>query len=441
MFFSIYYLLQHRREDAFLNVYLPCLFLLPSYYACRIPHLPPIAVSAWALLPLGVSLLIDPPARTKFKRADLWMILFLVSFAASEMFRENSPKDGVVFFAAVAIQMAFPYIVGRRLIEPALRLATLKRIVLLFLCLTPAIFLEAGVSLNPWLRIGERVFGISAWSVQSRGGRARVAACFGHAILAGILFLIVFLFNCALAQIYKRDKTRLGPTLSTLERYRVPAILLLLFLFLTQSRGPMACTAIGLLIVQIPKFKNIKVAGIAIALLLTIGGIEVSDYLDKYTDVPVNGTMTEQQQSAYYRKLLLENYKPIVEAGGWLGWGALSVPVVGGQSSMDNEYMLMQLSQGKLGLYLFLLLITESLLSAVRCAFTFQSAEGRFFAFSILASLIGLFVSLSSVFLGEQVVQVCFLLIGWSQSLQDAGDDVLPASAYTPKYRFRRVFA
>jgi hypothetical protein len=34
---------------------------------------------------------------------------------------------------------------------------------------------------------------------------------------------------------------------------------------------------------------------------------------------------------------------------------------------------------------------------------------------------------------------VCFLLLGWSQSLQDTGEVDLPSVA--EKYRFKRVFA
>jgi hypothetical protein len=440
LFVSLHYIRSGRRDKAFLNVYLPCLLLLPTYYAYRVPHLPPISVSAWALLPLGVSLLTNPPGRPSYRRMDLWIILFMLSFAASEALKEYSPKDGLVLFASGGLQMFFAYVVGRRLIEPRLRLETMKRIVLLFLCLTPAIVLEAGAAWNLWIRIGERLFGIRAWFVQLRGGHARVAACYGDAILAGMLFEIGFLMNCSLAQLYKRDKTRLGPLLSKLERYQVPAILLIVFIFLTQSRGPMACTALGFLIMQIPKFKNVKVAGIVIFLILAGAGIGVSKYLDNYTNVTVTATMTEEQASAVYRKQLLKNYEPIIEAGGWLGWGILSRPQTSGQDSIDNHYMLLQLSQGKLGVYLFVLMAAESVFSAARCAFTFRSLESRLCAFSLLASLVGLFVSLYTVYLGEQVVQVCFLLLGWSQSLQDVGDEGAAEIVPTMRYHFRRVF-
>jgi hypothetical protein len=440
LFFSLHYVRAGQRDKAFLNVYLPCLLLLPTYYGYRIPHLPPISVSTWALLPLGVSLLTNPPVRPRYRRMDLWMILFMFSFAASETLKESSPKDGIVVFLSAGLQIFFAYVVGRRLIEARLRLETMKRIVILFLCLTPAIVLEAGAAWNLWIRVGERLFGIRAWYVQLRGGRARVAACYGHAILAGILFQIGFVVNCSLAQLNKRDKTGLGPLLSQLERYHVPTILLIVFLFLTQSRGPMACAVLGFLIMQIPRFKNVKVAGVVIFVILAGAGFGVSRYLDNYTNAPANGAMTEEQSSAVYRKQLLKNYEPIVEAGGWLGWGSLSRPQAAGQDSIDNDYMLLQLSQGKLGLYLFVLMAAESIFSAARSAFTFRSLESRLCAFSMLAALVGLFVSLYTVYLGEQVVQVSFLLLGWSQSLQDFGDQRLPEIIPIEKYSFNRVF-
>jgi hypothetical protein len=71
-------------------------------------------------------------------------------------------------------------------------------------------------------------------------------------------------------------------------------------------------------------------------------------------------------------------------------------------------------------------------------AFTFRAHESQFFAFALLGALLTLYTSLYTVYLGEVVVQVCFLLLGWSQSLQDIGpkstDDVLQ------RHGFKRVF-
>jgi O-Antigen ligase len=438
-FLSLLYLIKGRFDLAFLNVYLPCLLLLPSYYFIRLPHLPPESAAEWALFPLGIVLLVAHRRWPPLRRMDVWVVLFMSSLGASELLRETSFKDGLAFFANTFVQMFFAYLVGRCLIEPDLRVPTVKRIVLLFLCLTPAILWEYRMGQNPWISTGYRIFHFEVGPfVQIREGHARVQACFGHAILAGIMFFIVFLLNASLGDIYKRDKLRLGPLFSTLERYHVPAILLLLFLLLTRSRGPMIGAAVGYSILQIPRFRNIKIAATVVALLLVVAGVLANSYFNKYTKVTDVWNESEEQSSAAYRRDLANNYKRITETGGWLGWGALSFPKVPGQSSIDNNYLLVQLSQGKIGLYLFLLIAAESVFAAGRSAFTFRARESRFFAFVCVGALSGLFLSLYTVYLGDQVVQVSFLLLGWSQSLQDTGEVDLPAAE---KYHFKRVFA
>jgi hypothetical protein len=442
-FFSLYYLSKGQRDLAFLNVYLPASLLFPAYYCIRLPHLPVISVAQAALLPLGISLLFRPGTRLKLRRMDLWFALFLLGMAASELTRENSPKDGFILFIGFLIQMLFPYLIGRCLIEPHLRVATVKRIILLFVCMTPAILFEYKMGENLWLTYGQKIFGVYAGSfVQLRGGHARVQACFEHAISAGILFFIAFLFNCWLADIHKRDKVRLGPQLSQLERYHVPALLLMLFLFLTGSRGPMMSGVVGFSFLQIPRFRNLKVGATVVLLLLAVGGAGIYSYFNQYTNGTDTSQMTEEQASATYRRQMLENYQPVIEAGGWLGWGALSHPQVGGQVSIDNSYLLIQLSQGKMGLYLFVLMAVESVLSAGHFAFRVRSREDRIFGFSMVGALVGLFASLYSVYLGNSVMLMCFLLLGWSQSLQESCLHENSVSIGTRlQYRFKRVFA
>jgi hypothetical protein len=375
-FLSLFYLIKGRFDLAFLNVYLPCLFLLPSYYSIRLPHLPPQSPAEWALFPLGIALVIARGSCPPLRRMDLWVVLFMVSLGTSELLRETSTKDGLALFANTFLQMFFAYLVGRCLIEPDLRIPTVKRIVLLFLSLTPAVLWEYRMGQNPWITAANRIFHFQFGSfVQIREGHARVQACFGHAILAGIMFFIVFLLNASLGDIYKRDKFRLGPLFSSLERYHVPAVLLLLFLLLTRSRGPMIGAAVGYSILQIPKFRNIKMGAALVGLLLVMAGVFANSYFNKYTSVTDASNGNEEQSSAAYRRQLLVSYKPIIENGGWLGWGVLSFPKVPGQSSIDNYYLLVQLSQGKVGLYLFLLIEAESLLALLDLLLPFALAR------------------------------------------------------------------
>jgi hypothetical protein len=434
MFFALYYLLKNRQDLAFLNVYLPCLILLPDYYEIRVPHLPPLSAASWALLPLGVSLLFYPIPRLELRRMDLWVTLFVLSLAASELLREASPKDGADLIASFVIRSFFAYIVGRRLIEPGLRVATVQRIVLLFACLTPFILWEYRMSVNPWIDIGQRFFHLDiGLSLSTRNGHIRVQATFAHAILASMVFSVVFLLNCYLADLYKRNRSRLGPTICRLERFHVPALLLVLFLLATQSRGPQLGAVVGYSILLIPRFRHLKVAAFVVILVLAMTGSAAYSFFDKYTSATNYGNLSEEQSSATYRRELLTNYEPVAEKGGWLGYGALSVPQAGGQKSIDNAYLVTELVQGKLGLYLFILIIAECLGTLVYRAFSFQSQESRFLAFTLLGAMIGLFQSLYTVYLGQQVSPILFLLLGWSQSLEDGASRM-------PKFFFKRLF-
>jgi hypothetical protein len=444
----LYYVLRGEQAKAFLNVYLPFTFLMPYYYGFRLPHLPPISAGDAALIPLGISLLIKPRTPWRFKRTDLWVLIFVISYAISEVTHDNSPKDGLSLWMQVGFtEMFLGYIVGRQMIEPALRLETVKRIIFLFMLQTPFALYEFRFGQNPWLNVGRGFFGLDdvAWFVQLRGGTARISTCFSGAIGAGMAFMVAVGLNYYLVQIYKRNKTKLGERMSQLQKFRLPFFLLPLFVYMTGSRMPLACTVLTFLFTQIPRFKTIRTGAIVILLLVGIGGGAVYAYFEKYTSVEENDQMDEAQTSAIYRKDLLINYAPILEAGGWIGWGSLNPPLVVGQASIDNGYMLVQLTQGKLGRYTFELMCFESVLALALCARRFKSRESQFLVFSLMGAMIGLIVSLTTVPLGEQMTQIFFMLLGWTQSLQDTS--VVGASANAaselpePKFRFKRVVA
>ena len=435
---SIYYVVRGDRDKAFLNVYLPCTFLLPAYYACRIPHFPLKFSGTTTLLPIGLSLLFSPPVRYKFRRMDLWVVLFAISYGYGA-FRGSS--DWVASTYEVVdtafLEMVVAYFVGRMLIEPELRMETAKRIVLFMVALTPCILFEYRFAQNPWLMLAQRMrlTGIN-WFEQLREGHARIAACYGHAILAGMAFLCAIALNFYLRQIYKRDKARLGPWMSKLQEFQIPMALLTLFLLMTGSRSPIGCAVLCLIIVQIPKFEDMRTATVVVLIVLAIGGIGVYSHLDRYVNADVG--LTEEQSSAIYRRELIEEYQPLLERGGWLGYGVFNHPKVQGLASIDNDYMQVQLSQGKVGLYLFLLIAAESIWTTIGFAARFQKRESLFLVFGLMGALFGLFLSLTTVYLGEQLTQILFLLVGWSQSLTDTGTEV---EVVEPKYRFQRVIA
>ena len=444
LFFSLVYVVLNKRDKAFLNVYLPCLILLPTFYNARLPHLPPISPSSAALIPIGVSLLFIPKTRWRFRRLDLWVVLFMVSIGLSETIREYNPKDGMVIWMQDFIEMFLAYIVGRQIIEPELRMETIKRIIFMMVAQMPIALYEYRFGVNPFFRYGP-LLGMNniGWVVQLRGGSARISTTFAHPILAGILIVVFITLNYYLYQVYKLHKTRLGPRMSWLQKYRIPMLWLPVMLYMTGSRMPMACGVMCFLLLQIPSFKTIRKGVIVILLMIAVGGSIVYAGFQAYTNIKEGQQTDEAQSSAIYRKDLLVNYAPILDAGGWLGWGVESFPRVQGQSSIDNNYLILELAQGKLGKYSFLLLAFESVFTLIVCVRQFRSRESLYLVFSLMGALIGIFVALSTVALFEQVIQVLFLLLGWSQSVQDtqvAGATAM-SMAPEPKFRFRRVIA
>jgi hypothetical protein len=362
----------------------------------------------------------------------------------SELLREYSPKDGISLWLTYFFETFLGYVVGRRVIEPELRLATIKRIILLFILQTPLTLFEYRFGQNLWLNVAHNVFHLNVgWFVQLRGGTARIAACFGHAIIAGIMFVVAMALNYYLVQIYKRDKQRLGSWMSLLQKYQIPFFLLPVFLFMTNSRMPMACSVVCFLFLQIPRFKSMRTGAIIILLVVGIGSGAAYLAFDKYTSGPEDQATNEAQTSAIYRRHLVEEYAPLMKAGGWLGWGELSHPSIPGLRSIDNNYMLIQLSQGRLGLYSFYLIILESVFGLAMCAARFKSLDSLFLVFSLMGALIATFVALTTVYMGEQLPQVLFLLLGWAQSLQDTSVFGIGAAAERgmpePKFHFKKV--
>lgn len=445
-FIALYYVIRGQVDKAFLLVYLPVLIVLPNYYSTRVPHAPPITTAEAAIVPIAFAVLFRSISGWRPSRVDLWVFLFMCSLTASEVLNERVLNDGIFTTISNILDFLLPYIVGRLLIEPNLRLPTAKKFVVMILLMAPISLYELRLGSNPYSMLASILHLDQMWTLQMRGGRARVAVSFSDAELAGIAFTIVLALNWWLTEVRKLDRgriDRLGKWFSKLQAKHIPGLVLFALLLLTQSRGPWLGAMLAFAVLVIPRFKNTKVASIVVAILLIAGGFAVFSYLDRYTSQPDNGTASEQQASAAYRRLLLENYKPLVEQGGWLGWGFVSRPKIHGQESIDNQFLLMQLQYGRLGLILFVLIGVDTCWRLIKFTWVFKRREDLCFAFCLLAAMVAVWSTIASVFLGEQLPQITFLLIGWSQSLREGSSGYNEAlmEPATAKFSFKRVFA
>lgn len=451
---SLYYVIRQRVDIAFLWLYLPCLLFLPDYYAYRLPHLPPVSAAQASVIPIAVAVLVQSLSRWKLSRMDLWVALYVVSLVASEILRERVFNDGVFLSLLGIISMLLPYIIGRQLIEPRLRLPVVRNWVLLILCLLPEALYEYRFGASIFVRMGI-VLGLGdlPWSVQYRSGHPRISMSFSDAELAGIAFAVTFFFNLWLMELNKNDRRsqlspRIGKWLAKLEKYYIPVLLLPAFVVLTQSRGPMLGAALGFLVMQCTRFKTIRqirIASVCAIILLVVAVAGAFVYFQQYTSPAEGVALTEQQESAMYRKMLLQNYQPALEQGGWLGWGIQSYPIFPGQKSIDNDFLLVQLIQGRLGITLWYIILAESLWNAFRNTWRAKNREDIVFAFAHLAGLLTFWLTLTTVYLGEQLPQIFFLVLGWQQSLdfRETQQQRRPDGQQSDnaRFKFKRVIA
>jgi hypothetical protein len=419
-FISLFLVLRGRVETAFLWVYLPSLILVPETYYLRIPHTPPTSVAEYALIPIGIAAVGRFLRSASFALMDLLVVAYAASVALSEIL--HSPVLNAGIFAAfdAFVSVVLSYMVGRMLIEPDLRFVTIRRFVVLILCLGPAGLFEWKMGQNLYGILGDRILGLGTVSetVQMRGGHGRMAAAFSDAELAGIAFAITACLNAWLAYLRKiKANVDLGKTLTALEKYQVPGIMLLIFLWLNQSRGPQIALVAGFLILQVKRFKNTRLMTVVVGLVLLAGYFAASAYFSAYTNVSRYTAVSEQQGSALYRRMMNEVYAPIAEEGGWTGYGLLEIPHVNGQNSIDNNFLLVHLAWGRLAYILFVLIAWENIRVLVMRSWRFKTLPDKAFAISMMAAMAVLWLSLLTVYLGEQLPQVAFLLIGWTQAM------------------------
>jgi hypothetical protein len=441
--------LRGRVETAFLSVYLPSLLLLPQDYSYRIPHLPPFSAAEFALMPIGLVAFSQHLRKGSFRLMDALVFLFWVSWSASEIVGEPLMNDAILRAVSAIVFYLLAYATGRRLIEPDLRLETVRRIVIFILLLGPLGLYEWRFQAPTYAVFARKVLAISSTStydfmggIQLRNGRGRMTVSLGGGEPAGIVIALTFALNAWLVFLNRAGtKLDLGKRFAKLEKYHVPGLLLLLYLWFTQSRGPMIALAAGFPILQIPRLKNTKLAVGLVAMLLIVGGVGAQQYFARYTETKVLSTVSEEQSTAIYRREMLIAYLSVAEMGGWLGW-ASEIPSVGGMKSIDNQFLLVHLAQGEFGYIVWILIVAESVRTGVARILTLQASEDRAFACSALAGLAILWISYYTVYMGAQLPQITFLLLGWSQSITAARTSTATVTApdAQPKFAFRRVF-
>ncbi len=88
-----------------------------------------------------------------------------------------------------------------------------------------------------------------------------------------------------------------------------------------------------------------------------------------------------------------------------------------------------------------MLIAGETLRSLILRSRSLDALEDRAFTISMLAAMSMLWLALSTVYMGDQLPQIAFLLIGWGQSIEPGftGAAALPERASQARFVFKRV--
>ena len=442
---SAYYCSRHSALRAYLAVYLPLLAFWPIGYGF-IFHGAEISPEGAASFPILFSMFRHPAMRWKWQWTDLLLVLYLLEGFYAQYHIDHDFSVGGAETVGIALTVVPAYFFGRYLVESKdARLAVVKRFVFLLFIVGLLSLYEYRMTVNPFEILASRVSGLtSSFFDQMRWGFARVAGPYGHAILAGIMFVSALLFQLWLAGRNTWEPKFRGRAWLPGKKTTYITVGLLGAVWMTQSRGPWMGGALGFILFMAGRARKLK-KGIARAVIVSLLLFTVFYVItDKYTDVG-NGPMTQDQQNAVYRRDLLINYLPVVKQGGLYGFGS-AFPRIDGQGSIDNFYLLTALQTGYVGISLFVGLIALSAFRLLRVAWVSRDRDTATFALCLLGIVVGVAATLTTVYLGAQTVAFFFLILGWAQAMEPRRES--PAAAVADneqisaqRFAYRRVFS
>ena len=430
------------------RLYLPCLLLVPLYLQFKLGGLSLDVTSLVALFLATVGIYASF-STLRFTLLDAFVIANGLSAFYTDVHRHDL-KVGAYSFCTTVLNTVCPYIIGRTLIEQAgMRKRFAKTLVI---CLAAIAFLsvfEYRMEKNMFQDMAEALMHApSGWIRQSRWGFGRIAGPYGHAIIAGMVFTTGLFVQLWLMATKSWDTFKFLTFLRSRRKPLYLTLAIVLGLFMTQSRGPWIGCGFGLIVSSAGFARNRRRAVIIAISLLTIAFVFTSITLNKYTDVETAKVTDQDQQNASYRRDLLKTYQPMIEQGGLWGWGTpgdLGNGTAGYskyQTSIDNEYLRLAVAQGYVGVMLFVAMILLTILHLVKLCVSLSNRDDVLFVYCLLGSVLAMAFTLTTVYLGNPMLQIVYLFLGWSMSVRPTLSAVETRTALqTGRYAFQRVFA
>jgi len=397
---------QRGFRDALIYVALPAMLLLPGYYYLELPGIPEANFWNFTLTAVFAALVFGSDRRLyRFHWFDLVVLAYILWTFNSEYYNKGF-KDAQKLLSNQFMGILIPYVIGRVLAtRNGLLVSFIAMIAILGAFIGFVSPYEARMGVNPfdfWRKFWPVWVG---WDgALYRNGLRRVAGPFAHPICHG------FFFSMTIPLIlWLRDQKLLSGRLG---RFVIP-IGNFLGMATAGSRGPILGYIVGYAAMRIG-WARARVA-IAVGLIAStlVASVFLYDVVAGYVSVSRGKATTATQETAAYRKELLDNYLEVLDERPYVGFGRNRIPVIRGQWSIDNQYLFLALVHGYPAAYLFL----ACMLGPILLLFSYlmridpDHPIGRL-AWAVLGSVLGAILTQVTVFAGTQTEQVLAILEG-----------------------------
>lgn len=432
---------RHSPGWLFVCVYIPILLLIPDTFHTVTSGIPKISANQAVIMVILPLALLRYFSQWKISFTDILVVTLMMVMGFSEYQAMGYKEAQNLTFNFLAAAVA-PYLVAR-LVIPAenLHVPTARMFVILLFGIVLVSVFEFRFGWNPFIGLIGKFFpGQGNWNTTFRFGFARIAGPFSNALLTGIIIVMAYRLHRWLEwNGHWETKFKHLPW----NKSRIISIVLIVGSIMTIARGPQLGGIIGAVAVFAGRAKNRKRVIIIITILaLVVGPIAYTAFMS-YLDIRPGAAMTMSQESALYRKVLVEKYMAIAIDHAWFGWGRNTWPKVPGMASIDNYFLLLSLMHGVSATLLLLTIFGWQIVRLFMFGMRTPASENSI-TFTFCGILIAVFVSLVTVYLGEQVMPALFLIFGWSeavlqQNLRSTPQNLTATSVARAAHSFRVI--
>jgi hypothetical protein len=447
--FALIIALQRGPASAYLNVYLPTLFLLPTYYRWFAPGLPDPSFHHAAIFPIFAIWVMRDAGMFRWSMMDGVVLLFAFLVGYSEYLAAGYKEAQNLIIDLVAA-VVLPYFLTKALVVPkGLVVEFGKRMVLLLFAVAAVSLWEFKMGYTPWGMILDRFFpGQNNWVTTFRWGFTRIAGPFGHAILAGIIMVVGFRLQRWLHWRGHWDDLRIfgmrkfmGFSFAFIITWGMVAGVIM-----TMVKGAWLGAVAGAAVMAIGRSKRPGTALIIILVLAVVIGVPGFLWLKSWAGVGRENAKSTTQETAAYRWELIEEYWDIAMEQSALGWGRNTWPKISDMPSIDNYYLLLVIMHGLPALLLFWFTMIGTpvrlMLRGIRAP---PGSEVRLLTFTLASIYAVYFLALATVYLGTQTIQTLFIITGWAEgvlvyNMREPEQDGAPAEVPDQRmFKFRRT--